>query len=227
VLDSLDDAERREVVAAAKSLQLKTHDVLAQQGAPASNFYVVEIGRLRLSQITDSGQETATRTVGAAQSFGGTMLMGRPRYLLSARALQPTRVLAWARPTLLALLDKYPDLKARIVEDESRSSAVPRVRFEDPAESSVTERLAHVLTCLAANGEKLEGQAIDILHPLTRQDLAALVGAEVKEVSMLLSEWEHERIVQTSPSHVRLLDVGRLEALIASGTARHQDAGQR
>ena len=227
MLDSLDDAERREVVAAAKSLQLKTHDILAQQGAPAAHFYVVEIGRLRLSQISDSGQETAARTAGAGQSFGGTMLMGRPRYLLSARALQPTRVLAWARPTLLALLDKYPDLKARIVEDESRSSAVPRVRFEDPAESTVTERVAHALTCLAANGERLDNETVDILHPLTRQDLAALVGAEVKEVSTLLSEWERERIVQTSPSHVRLLDLGRLETLIANGMARHQDAGHR
>jgi CRP-like cAMP-binding protein len=227
VLDSLDDAERREVVAAAKSLQLKTHDILAQQGAPASHFYVVEIGRLRLSQIADSGQETAARTVGAGQSFGGTMLMGRPRYLLSARALQLTRVLAWARPTLLALLDKYPHLKARIVEDESRSNAVPRVRFEDPAESTVTERLAHALICLAANGERLDGEAIDILHPLTRQDLALLVSAELKEVSMVVSEWERERIVQTSPSHMRVLDPGRLEALVAGDMARHQDAGQR
>lgn len=226
MLDSLDDAERREVVASAKSLQLKIHDILAQQGAPAAHFYVVEVGRLRLSQTADSGQETASRTVGAGQSFGGTMLMGRPRYLLSARALQPTRVLAWARPSLLALLDKYPDLKTRIVEDESRSSAVPRVRFEDPAESTVPERLAHVLTCLAVNGERLEDEAIDILHPLTRQDLAVLAGADVKEVSTLVSEWERERIVQTSPSHVRLLALGRLEALMANGVGRHQDAGE-
>ena len=105
MLDSLDDAERREVVAAAKSLQLKTHDILAQQGAPAAHFYVIEVGRLRLSQTTESGEETAARTVGGGQSFGGTMLLGRPRYLQSARAQQPTRLLAWARPTLLALID--------------------------------------------------------------------------------------------------------------------------
>ena len=109
MFDSLDEAERRDVVAAANSLHLKTHDILAQQGAPAAHFYVIEVGRLRLSQ-----------------SFGGTMLLGRPRYLQSARAQQPTRLLAWARPTLLALIDKYPDLKARIVDAESRPNAVPR-----------------------------------------------------------------------------------------------------
>jgi len=227
VLDSLDDAERREVVAAAKSLQLKTYDILAQQGAPAAHFYVIEIGRLRLSQTTESGQETAARTVGAGQSFGGTLLMGRPRYLQSARAQQPTRVLAWARPTLLALIDKFPDLKARIVDAESRPNALPRVRSEDPAGSTVIERLAHVLARLAENGARQDDEAIDIVHPLTRQDLALLIGAEIRDVSLLLTAWENDRIVQLSPSHVRLLDQARLEALAETASAPHQESGRR
>jgi CRP-like cAMP-binding protein len=212
---------------AAKSLQLKTHDILAQQGAPAAHFYVIEIGRLRLSQTTESGQETAARTVGAGQSFGGTLLMGRPRYLQSARAQQPTRVLAWARPTLLALIDRYPDLKARIVDAESRPNAVPRVRFEDPGEGTVTERLAHVLTRLAANGARLDDSAIDIVHSLTHQDLALLSGAEPREVSMQLSVWENDRILQLSPTHVRLLDQARLAALVTGASAPQQDPVQQ
>ena len=227
MLDSLDDAERGEVVAAAKSLQLKTHDILAQQGAPAEHFYVIEIGRLRLSQTTESGEETAARTVGAGQSFGGTMLLGRPRYLQSARAQQPTRLLAWARPTLLALIDKYPDLKARIVDAESHPSAVPRVRFEDPAESTVIERLAHVLTRLAANGARHDDQVIDIVHSLTRQDLALLIDAELRDVSVLLTGWEHDGIVQLSPSHVRLLDQARLEGLVTAASVPQQEPGLR
>jgi CRP-like cAMP-binding protein len=227
VLDSLDDAERREVVAAATSLQLKTHDILAQQGAPAAHFYVIEVGRLRLSQTAESGEETAARTIGGGQSFGGTMLLGRPRYLQSARAQQPTRVLAWARPTLLALIDKFPDLKARIVDAESRPNTLPRVRSEDPADSTVIERLAHVLTRLAANGARQDDEAVDIVHPLTRQDLALLVGADLREVSMLLTAWENDRIVQLSPSHVRLLDQARLEALAAAASAPHQESGRR
>ncbi|HVQ41836.1 MAG TPA: Crp/Fnr family transcriptional regulator [Vicinamibacterales bacterium] len=227
MLDSLDDAERRDVVAAANSLQLKTHDILAQQGAPAAHFYVIEVGRLRLSWTTESGEETAARTVGAGQSFGGSMLLGRPRYLQSARAQQPTRVLAWARPTLLALIDKYPDLKARIVDAESHPNAVPRVRLEDPADSTVVERLAHVLTRLAENGARQDDGAVDIMHPLTRHDLALLVGAEPREVSTLLTAWESERVVQLSPSHVRLLDEARLEALAAAAGTPQQESGRR
>ena len=227
MLDSLDDAERREVVAAANSLQLNTHDILAQQGAPATHFYVIEVGRLRLSQVTESGEEMTARTAGAGQTFGGTLLMGRPRYLLSARAQQPSRILAWARSTLLALIDKYPDLRTRIVDAESRPGALPRDRFEDPTESTVAERLAHVLARLAANGSRHEDQTIEIVHSLTRHDLALLIGAEPREVSVLLTAWESDRILQLSPSHVRLLDQARLEALAAAVSARPQDAGRR
>ena len=227
MLDSLDDAERRDVVAAATSLQLKTHDILAQQGAPAAHFYVIEVGRLRVSQTTESGEETAARTVGGGQSFGGTMLLGRPRYLQSARAQQPTRLLAWARPTLLALIDKYPDLKARIIDADSHPNALPRGRFEDPADSTATERLAHVLIRLAGNGARQDDGAVDIVHPLTRPDLALLIGAELREVSVLLTAWENDGIVQVSPSHVRLLDPARLEALAAAASAPQQESGRR
>jgi len=213
VLDSLDGAERDEVVAAAKSIQLRTHDILAQQGAPAAHFYLIEAGRLRLSQTSETGQETAARTAGPGQSFGGTLLMGRPRYLLSARAQQPTRLLAWTRSMLMALVDKYPDLKARIVDAESRPSAVPRARLEDPGEGTVAERLSHVLMLVAANGSRQDDQSIDIVHSLTRQDLADLTGADVREVSALLSAWEEQGIAQLSRTHVRLLDPSRLEAL--------------
>jgi CRP-like cAMP-binding protein len=185
VLDSLDDAERRDVVAAAKPLLLKTHDILAQQGAPAAHFYVIEIGRLRISHTAESGQETAARTAGAGQSFGGSLLMGRPRYLQSARAQQPSRIMAWARPTLLALIDKYP------------------------------------------NGVPNDDGSIDIVHALSRQDLTLLIGAEPREVSMTLSAWENDRLLQLSSSHVRLLDQARLEALLTTAGAPLQQPGTR
>lgn len=218
MLDVLDALERDEVVAAAKTLQLKTHDILAQQGAPALHFYMIEAGRLRLSQTNDAGQETATRTAGPGQGFGGTLLMGRPRYLLSARAQQPTRVLAWTRPLLMGLVDKYPQLRERIIESESRPGTAPRARFEDPSEGSVSDRLSHILMRLAANGSHVDGQAIDIVHSLTRQDLADLTGADLVEVSSILKAWEDDGLVQLSRTHVRLLDPLKIEA-IAGGPA--------
>ena len=65
------------------------------------------------------------------------------------------------------------------------------------------------------------------MHPLTRHDLALLIGAELREVSMLLTAWENDGIVQLSPSHVRLLDQARLEALAAAASAPQQESGQR
>lgn len=213
MLDCLDDAERDEVVAAATPLQLKTGDILAQQGAPASHFYVIEAGRLRLSQTTETGQEAAARTVGAGQSFGGTLLMGRPRYLLSARAQQPTRVLAWTRPMLMALIDKYPQLKSRIMETEQQPVVSPRDRFEDPGDGTAANRLAYVLTRLAVNGSRIDAQTVDIVHPLSRQELAELASADAAEANTLLKSWEDDGVVKLSRTHVRVLDLARMEHL--------------
>ena len=89
------------------------------------------------------------------------------------------------------------------------------------------ERLAYVLSRLAENGARQADEAVDIVHPLTRHDLALLAGAEPREVSMLLAAWEHDRIVQLSQSHVRLLDQARLEALAAAASAPQQESGRR
>ena len=213
MLDLLDDTERGEVVSAATTLQLKTHDILAQQGAPAASFYVIEVGRVRVSQTSDSGQETSARTAGPGQTFGGTMLIGRPRYMQSARAMQPTRVLSWTRPLLMALIDKYPHIKTHILDAESRPDVVVRARFEDPGEGTVAGRVSYVITRLASNGSRIDGLAIDILHPLTGQDLADLTGSELVDVTALLKGWEEEGVVQRSWTHLRVLNPARIEAL--------------
>ena len=53
------------------------------------------------------------------------------------------------------------------------------------------------------------------------------IGAELREGSVLLAAWENDGIVQLSPSHVRLLDLGRLEALAAAASVPQQESGRR
>ena len=210
LFDDLTDTQRDEVVAASTPQQLKAHDILAQQGAPATTFYVVEVGQLRVSQSDDSGREVIGRTIGPGRAFGGAVAAGRPRYPTSARALQPVRVLGWARPMLMALLDKYPQLRDEIVKDEARP-AEARERQQEANTGSVAQRLARILISVSINGSRLAGASIDIVHPLTRQDLATLAGAELFDVAPVLSDWEKRGVISMTRSHVRILNPAELQ----------------
>jgi CRP/FNR family transcriptional regulator, nitrogen oxide reductase regulator len=210
LLEGLTESERDEFVAAATPQQLKAHDILAQQGAPAMAFYVVEVGYLRVSQSDDNGREISGRTIGPGHGFGGAVAMGRPRYTTSARALQPARVLRWQRPMLRALLDKYPQVRGQIMRDETRP-ADQRERQQEAAAAGLSSRLARILIALSAHGSRSTGASIDIVHPLTRQDMADLLGVPAVDVSVPLAGLEKAGLISTTRSHVRILNLPDLE----------------
>jgi len=210
-LGDLTESQRDEFVASATTHSLKAHDVLAQQGSPATTCYVVEVGYLRVSQVDDSGRETAGRTIGPGRVYGGAVSMGRPRYPTSARALQPVRVLGWQRPMLLALLDKYPEVRDKISKDESRPTPDARERLQEAASGSLPHRLARILVALSAHGTRSAGTSIDIVHPLTKQDLADLAGVPLFDVAGPLAEMEKRGAISMTRSHVRILNLSDLQ----------------
>jgi CRP-like cAMP-binding protein len=216
VLADLTDAERAEVVAAARPRQLKTHEVLAEQGAPATTFYVIEVGYLKLSQVSADGREVIARFAGPGQAFGGIVALGHPVYPVSAIAVEATRVLGWARPVLLPLVAKYPHLRTNILEEIARHMTDALARVQELTTERVSQRLARTLLRLAAHGGRREGTAIDIVHPITRQELADLVGATLFTVSRLLARWQDQRIIESTRSRVRVLDPAALDALTAA-----------
>jgi CRP-like cAMP-binding protein len=203
--------ERARVIAAARPGQLRTREVLAHQGAEATTFYVIEVGHLKLSQIAPDGREVIARIAGPGDAFGGIVALGHPTYPVSATAMEPTRVLGWSRAALHGLLDRFPQIRTNIVSEIARHMTDALTRVQELTTERVNQRLARTLLRLAESGGRAEGTAIDIVHPITRQELADLVGATLFTVSRLLARWEQEGLIASSRGHVRLLDPAGLE----------------
>ena len=70
LFDGLTDDEQRDVLEAARSVQLKPKEPIVEQGQPAEQFGLVQIGHLKLSQLTAAGAETLVRFVGPGDCVG-------------------------------------------------------------------------------------------------------------------------------------------------------------
>jgi CRP-like cAMP-binding protein len=216
LLDALAPAERDEIIAAAKPKVLKTREVLAEQGAPATTFYVVEVGHLKLSQVSADGREVIARFAGPGQAFGGIVVVGRAHYPISATAVEPTRVLGWPREVLLPLIERHPRLRTIILEEIARHMTDALSRVQELATERVSQRLAKTLLRLTASGGRRAGTTIEIVHPITRQELADLVGATLFTVSRLLARWEERGLLRSTRGHVAVLDTAALQQLAAA-----------
>ena len=214
VFAGLPEPARAAVLAAAAPKMLKARQVLATEGEAATTFYLVIVGHLKLSKLTSDGREVIARFIGPGDPFGGIVALGHPAYPVSATAVEPTRVLGWPRAVLLDLTTRYPQLRTNLVQEIARHMTDALDRVGELSSERVSQRLARTLLRLAQHDGHVRGEAIEIAHPITRQELADLCGTTLFTVSRLLSRWEERGLVRSTRGHVTLQRVSALEALV-------------
>lgn len=218
LLSGLSPGERRELLEAAHPRLLKPRERLGEQGEPAELFAFVQVGYLKLGQVNADGAETLVRFIGPGDCYGAVALVPGRRYPLSATAVEPSRVLTWARPVIAGLADRLPRLQSNILEEVARRMSGVLSVAQDLATEPVPRRLARALLRLAAHGGDRTADGIHIVHPVTRQELADLTGATLFTVSRLMARWEAGGLLQTGRGSVTIADPAKLETA-ASGEA--------
>lgn len=216
IFAGLSDRERVTTLSAARPHVLKAREVLAREGEPAGVFYVVQIGHLKLSRVNPNGDEVVMRFVGPGGPFGGVVAVGALHYPLTATAAEPTRALGWSRDILEGLMATCPRLRANIVLQISNHLSDALTRVQEVTSERVEQRLARALIRLAAHGGVPTPTGIDIAHPLTRNELAGLVGTTLFTVSRLLSRWESDGVIASARRHISVRSPDRLAALAES-----------
>jgi CRP-like cAMP-binding protein len=82
------------------------------------------------------------------------------------------------------------------------------------AVEKVERRVARVLLRLAsASGERLDGGAVRITVPLSRQDIADMAGTVIETAIRTLSKFQKQGLVETREGHIVLLKPHQLVAI--------------
>ncbi|MDX1708571.1 MAG: cyclic nucleotide-binding domain-containing protein [Desulfobacterales bacterium] len=95
-----------EAMDVAEKCSRQKRDVLFRVGDPASHFYVLLKGRVKLS-LGDSGP-TVYMVQQPGEIIGWSGLIGRDTYSASGECMQATKLLKFDRDVFLKILEKYP-----------------------------------------------------------------------------------------------------------------------
>ncbi|MEA1958686.1 MAG: cyclic nucleotide-binding domain-containing protein [Chloroflexota bacterium] len=89
------------------------------EGATAENFFVVELGRVAMDmtihQSSDVVKHVTVETIKNGQSCGFSAVKGTPVYTLTARAVEPVRVIAIDGKRLYNVLQENPGMGYRVM----------------------------------------------------------------------------------------------------------------
>jgi CRP-like cAMP-binding protein len=205
------EADRQAILAAALHKSLRKGQVLLRQGEPASAFYLIDRGYLKLTQLTAEGAEVIVRFVGPWDPVGGVAALGEAPYPVTATAVDAVEVRSWPRAQLASLLDAYPLLKTNILRAISAHMDDALTRLRELATLKVSQRLAHTLLRLTAPAQAAGSEHLVVPHTLTRQELAELTGTTLFTVSRILTGWEDAGLVKSTRAHVEVLDAAGLK----------------
>lgn len=186
---------------------------LFRQGDPASMFYIVLSGRLRVTQTTSDGQQIIIRYLGPGESAGYTALYGGDCHPGTATALDVTELLGWSSATIADIMSKHPTIAMNAVAVLGTRYHDMQVRLRELSTEKVERRIAHTILRLAQQAGRRTARGIEIAFPLSRQDLAEMAGTTLHTVSRTLSAWEEQGLVGSGRRRVIVYKMDALTAI--------------
>ena len=187
-------------------------------GTPARHLYVVVVGKVKLVRPTVGGQNVLLDILGPGEFFGSLVTLGDRTYADSAEAQTTCCVLSVTAGAFQAILRRHPPVALAALGIVGERLRAAHDLIEQLSSHDVERRIAATLLRLVERvGEPHTGMVL-IQMPLSRQDVADMVGTTRETASRVLSQLDREGVIRSGRGWVGLTDRDRL-ARIAAGDA--------
>jgi CRP-like cAMP-binding protein len=185
-------------------------------GQPAGRLYVVADGSIKLMHHTTAGKDVMLDILKKGDFFGSLAMAGDERYSETAVAQTECCVLGIDSESFRRIMQDYPPVSLSVIDIMAERLHAAREMIRQLSAYSVEQRLAHILLKLGDKlGEKQETGLL-IQLPVSRADLAEMVGTTTETASRVLSNFQENGLIQSGRRWVSIVDYAGL-------TARKQD----
>ncbi len=202
-----------EVVAQATPLRLPKGEAAFRQGEHADRFFLLLHGRLRVTRLNPKGQQMVVRFIAPGDMFGVAMAIQVEAYPGTATAAVDSLALAWSNSVWSDLLARHPSLAVNTMRALGARLQDSQNRILDLSTQQVEQRIAGTLLQLAQQAGRKTEDGLLIDFPLSRQDIAEMIGTTLHTFSRSLSAWEDTGLVECGRQRVVVRDIAALQEL--------------
>jgi CRP/FNR family transcriptional regulator len=211
----LSTEDRAHIAAVAHLKDYERGDVILAEGEPADVFMVVLKGRVKIFKTTPAGKEMILEIFGDGDPLGAVAVYEKMMLPATGMALEATTCLTIARPDFFALLEQHPQLVRGLLSGMTLRLVELTRRLAELTGSRVETRLARLFLKLADRMGVPARGGLFVPMPLTRQELADLIGTTIETSIRIMSRWQKDDIVHTEKDGFVILDRGTLEEVSA------------
>ncbi len=182
LFSDLTEDEMDTIVDAAAQRQLRRGDVLFTEDDESAELFMVEDGRIAMTQRSIDGRESVIALMERGDMFGEMPLFDGLGRSTEARALESSTVTVLGYGPLRELYESRPQLLWRVVAMLSQRLRSTDAALADSVFLDVTGRTAKRLLELAGDQDAF-------LLPVTQEELAGMVGASRERVNKAIASF--------------------------------------
>lgn len=204
----LTEAQACEIQGLLNRYSAEPQEIIFRQGDASAWLYIVRAGQIKLSVAGPDGHAQIMRIAVAGQLIGYDTI-DELHHPYTATALTPVRLCGIRQRDLLRVLDENLEVSRRMVQLLHQELAQAQALIHILGQKSSAEKIAlFLLSLMPAHGSS-ELQ-VEMPLPLSRQEMADMLGLTVETVSRLMAELKRERVIEAPRGHIRILDRQRL-----------------
>lgn len=188
--------------------------IIFRRDDPGDVLYVIKSGSVRIVLPLKGGREITLTVLNPGDLFGElSILDGRPR-TAAAEAVKPTEALTIQREEFFAFLRRQPEAAIRIMGVLASRLRRTDELLGDALFQDMPSRLAKRLLELAEAGSSRTEDGLEILGPVTMQDIASFMGTTVSSLQRYTRAFQAKGLARFSRGKVVLLDTDGLSRLV-------------
>ncbi|HSP33833.1 MAG TPA: Crp/Fnr family transcriptional regulator [Thermoanaerobaculia bacterium] len=213
LLASLRKEDREAVAPLCRIRGYDKGETIFREDEPADRIYFVYIGRVKVVKAAGD-RDVIIEILGPGEPVGAVAVFENRPFPASAITLEPSSIVSIPEREFFALLERRPEMMRRLLAGLTYRLMMVNKRLADMT-GSAEARAARLFLTLADRVGLPKDGGITIPLPLSRQEIADLIGTTLETAIRLMSRWQKDELVLTDKNGFVIPKVHDLQQLVA------------
>ena len=180
-------------------------EIIFREGDFGNHVYLLQSGRVKLSRINDDGKELITTLLNDGDYFGYQSILMETHQTETATVMEDAEICSISKYEFQGLIQSNSDVASKFIKMLSNDLESKEQELIDLAYNTVRKRVVDNLLKLKDKFQENKKEE-QFSIPISRGDLASMVGTAKESVIRYLSEFKEEGLITIKGSKITILD---------------------
>lgn len=187
--------------------------VILSEHETGSTFFIVTKGKVKLSRVSEEGNEVVLTTLSESDFFGEMSLLNGSSRSATVIALEDSELLIIRRKEFIDLLCSDSDISIALLIELTQKLRAANIKLKSLSLKDAEEKVATVILQLADDIGKIRQGTLEIEKLPFQHDLADMAGTSRETISRTLHTFAKKGLVELDGSRLRILNYEKFKEL--------------